>query len=55
MFSIPEGCTNNSPKTPNPSVSTKNPSARKSLCQFPEKLDVKHNTSVRRFGASKAK
>ena len=41
--------------TPNPSVSTKNPSARKSLFQFTYTLDVKHNTAVCRFGVAKEK
>ena len=41
--------------TPNPYVSTKNPSAIKSLRQFTETLDVKHNTTVRSFGAAKEK
>ena len=40
--------------TPNPYVSTKNPSAIKSLLQFIETLDVKHKTAVCRFGADKA-
>ena len=39
--------------TPNPYVSTKNPSTRKSLRQFTETLDVKHKTAVCRFGATK--
>ena len=40
---------------PNPSVSTKNFSEGKSIRQFTDTLDVKHNTAVRRFGAAKAK
>ena len=48
LFSTPEECINNSPMTPNPSVYTKNSSARKSICQFTETLDVKHDNSVRR-------
>ena len=55
MVSKLEGCTNNSPITPNPSVSTKNISARKSLQKFSEKLDVKHRTAVCRLGTPKAK
>ena len=55
MVSTPEGCTNNSLMTPNPYVSTKNTSARKSLRQFLDILDVKHNTDVCRLGAAKAK
>ena len=52
-LSTPEGCTNNIPMTPNPYLSTKNNSARKSLRQFTEKLDVKHKTTVQRFGEAK--
>ena len=55
MVSTPEVCTNKITMTPNPSVSTKNPSARKSPHQFTETLDVKHKTYFRRFGAAKAK
>ena len=55
MVSTPEGSTDNSLMTPNPSVSNKNPSAIKSLHQFSETLDVKHKTAVRRLGAAKAK
>ena len=36
LVSTHEGCTDNSPMTPNPYVSTKNPSARKSLRKFTE-------------------
>ena len=55
LVSRPEGCTDNSMITPNPYVSSKNSSARKSLPQFTETLDVKHKTAVCRFSASKAK
>ena len=54
LFSITKVCTDNSLMTPNSYVSTKNPSARKSLCQFTETLDVKHKTDVRKVGSSKA-
>ena len=54
MVSTPERCTNNSPITPNPSVPTKKPSARKPLRQFTDTLDDKHKTSVHGFGAVKA-
>ena len=54
MVSTPEGCTNNITMTHSPYMSTKNPSARKSLLQFIETLDSKHNSVVRRFGAAKA-
>ena len=53
MVSTPEGCTNNTPMTPNPYVSDKSSSARKSLRQFIDTLDVKHKTAVRRFDAAK--
>ena len=36
LVSKHKGCNDNSPMTYNPSVSNKNPSARKSLCQFTE-------------------
>ena len=55
MVSTPEGCTNNSTMTHNPCVSTKKLSARKSLRQFTEILDVKHKSAVQRFGAAKGK
>ena len=55
MISTPEVCTNNSLMKPNPYVSTKNPSARKSLRQFTETLDVKHNNAYRRLGAYSSK
>ena len=55
LVSTPEGCTNNSPITPNPYISTNNPSAGKSLSQFTETLYVKHKTAVWRFGAAEAK
>ena len=45
-----------SPKYPNfiwPICDCKNPSARKSLHQFSEVLDVKQKTDVRRLGNSK--
>ena len=54
MVSKTKECTDNSPLTPNPYVSTKNYSARKLIHQFSKILDVKHKTAVRRIGASKA-
>ena len=54
ILSTNEGCTGKILMTPNPSVSTKNPSARKSIRQFTEILDIKHKTSVCGFGAAKA-
>ena len=53
MISTPEGCINNSSMTPNQYLSTKKPSARKSLCQFSEILDVKHKTTISRSVATK--
>ena len=46
IVSTPEVCTNNSPMTPYPFVSTENTSARKPLCQFTETFNIKHKTSV---------
>ena len=43
-----------SPITPNPYMSTKNPSARKLLRQFTEALYVKNKSSVLRFSEDKA-
>ena len=50
LVSTPGGCTNKIP-----SVSTKNPSASKSLRQFTDTLDIKHKTAVQRFGVAKLK
>ena len=55
MVSTPEICTNNSPMKHNPSISTKESSARKSLIQLLESLDDKNKTSGCRFGADQAK
>ena len=55
MVSTPKVCTNNIPMTPNPYVSTKNPSAIKSLHKFTDTFDFKHNTSVSRFSEPNAK
>ena len=41
--------------TPNPYMSTKNPSARKPLRQFSETLNAKNNTAVCRLCAAKTK
>ena len=46
MVSTPEKFTNNSTMSPRPSVTVRNPSARKSLRIFTEVLDVKNKTSV---------
>ena len=55
MLSTPEGCTNNSLITTNPYVYSKSRSTRKLLRQFTDTLDVKHNTSVQRFGTANSK
>ena len=52
LVSTPEGFTNNSPITPNPSLSTKYPISRKSFSQFTDTLDVKHKTAVCGFGVA---
>ena len=53
MVSTTAGFTDNSPISPGPSVKFKKPSARKSLHQFSEVLDVKNKTCVCRLGAAK--
>ena len=53
IVSATKGWTDKSTMTSNPSVSTKNPSARKSLYQFTETLDVKYKTDVCSFGVGK--
>ena len=55
MVSTPEGGTDNITIFPSQSVTVKIPSARKSLHQFLEALDVKHINSVHRLGAVKSK
>ena len=55
MVSTSEVCTNNIPMTPNPFVSTRNPSAQKQLCQFTETLNSKHKTSICTVCTFKAK
>ena len=55
MVSTLEVFTDNSPMSPGPSVSSKNPSTRKSLRQFTEVLDFKHRTDVRGLCAEKLK
>ena len=52
--STPEGFTDNIPTSPSQSVTLKNPSARKSLRQFLDTLEVKPKTYVRRFCAAKS-
>ena len=55
VVSTPEIFTKNSPMSPGPSVTFKNPSARKSIRLFTEVFDVKNKTVVRRVGADKLK
>ena len=55
MVSTPEGFTDSSIMSPGPSVTMKNPSARKSLYQFFEVLYFKQKTSVQSQGAKKSK
>ena len=55
MVSTTERYTNISPMKHNPYLSTKSPSARKSLRQFSEILYVKHNNSVCGLCAAKTK
>ena len=53
MVSTPEVLTDKSPLSPGPSVIVKNTSARKSLCQFSEVLDVKQKTAICGLSADK--
>ena len=53
MVSNPEGFTDNSPISPSQSVTVKHTSARKTLKQFLDTLEVKPNTAVCRFCAAK--
>ena len=53
MVSTTEGCTDNSPMTPNQYYPTKKPIERKVLRQFSEALYVKHKTDVHRLGVAK--
>ena len=53
MVYTPEKFTYNSPIPPGPSVTVKNPSARKPLCLFIEVFDVKNKNYVHRVGADK--
>ena len=55
IVSKPEGCINKNMMTPNLYVSTKKHSARKSLHQLSESLDVKYKTDINRLGAAKAR
>ena len=54
MVSTPDVFTDNSPLSPDSDVYVKNPSARKSLHQFLESLDVK-NTAGCRLGYATSK
>ena len=55
MVSTYEVFTNNGPRSPMPPTPFNKPSARKSLCLFTNKLDVKNKNAIRQFGASKSK
>ena len=55
IFSTPECFTVNSPTSHGPSVTVKNPSARKSLYLFTEFFYIKNKTTVRRVDADKSK
>ena len=55
MVSNPDIFTNNILTLPGPSVTVKNPSARKLLHIFTELFDIKSKTAVRRVGADKSK
>ena len=54
MVSTSEGFTDNSLISYGPSVTVRNPSAKKLLRQFNEVLDVKQKTAVCRLGADKS-
>ena len=53
LVSNPDIFTYNSPMSTGPCVAVINPSARKSLRQFTEFLDVKNKTAVHQVGAAK--
>ena len=55
MVSNLDGFTYDSPVSPRQSMTVKNPSARKSIHQFLDALDIKPNTDVRSFCANKSK
>ena len=55
MVSTTEICTDNIPMSPGPSVFSQKPSAKKSLRQFTEVLDVKKKCTTRRLGDVKSK
>ena len=55
LVSTPELFTKNSQIRKNPSVSSKNTGAKRSLRKFIETLDFKHKTAVRRFSAANKK
>ena len=52
--STPKVFTDNSPLSPGPYVTVKNPSAKKSIRPFSEVLDVKQETDFWRLGAAKS-
>ena len=49
MVFTTDGFTNNTPISPGPYVTVKNPRASKLLHQFSEVLDFKQNTAIRRL------
>ena len=53
MVSTPDGFNDNSQNLLGPSVTVKNPSARKSLCKCSRVLNFKQNAAVRRLGDAK--
>ena len=55
MLSSPDGFTDNSPISSIPYVTVKNISARKSLHQFTQVLDIQNKASVCRLGGYKSK
>ena len=55
MVSTTDKFTYNSTMLPGPSVTFRNPSARKSLCLFTEFLDVKNKTDVSPVSAAESK
>ena len=54
MVSNTQGFTDNSPISPGPYVTTKNPSARKPLHKFTEVLNSKKKTAVHQLCDSKS-
>ena len=55
LVSTPEGLTDNSPISPRTTSPVKKPSAWKSLCMFPNNLDMKTKKAYHRVGDAKSK